>query len=91
MEGTGNQMIAFSCLLFCFVARSPNKRTKQATYHKTTITMAEAERGSFAIPGSKSDEAAADGDYVPKNIFLTGGAGEFRLFCGTSCAKFHGF
>ena len=42
--------------------------------------MAEAERGSFAIPGSKSDGAAADGDYVPKNIFLTGGAGEFRLF-----------
>ena len=48
--------------------------------------MAEAERGSFAIPGSKSDGAAADGDYVPKNIFLTGGAGEFCLFCSTSCA-----
>ena len=67
------------------------RQTNEATHHKTTITMAEAERGSFAIPGSKSDGAAADGDYVPKNIFLTGGAGEFRLFCSTSCATFHGF
>jgi hypothetical protein len=39
--------------------------------------MAEAaERGSFAIPGSKPNDAAVGGDYVPKNIFLTGGAGE---------------
>ena len=57
--------------------------------------MAEAERGSFAIPGSKSDDTAAEGDYVPKNIFLTGGAGKFLhfsyLFCSTSCTHFHGF
>ena len=58
--------------------------------HNTT--MATPERGTFAIPGSKSDVAAADGDYVPKNIFLTGGAGEFRLFCcSTSCATFQFF
>ena len=75
MEGTGNQMIGV--FLFALLL---GRQTNEATHHKTTITMAEAERGSFAIPGSKSDGAAADGDYVPKNIFLTGGAGEFCSF-----------
>ena len=70
-------MMAFSCLL---LGRQTTNKTYTYWGHKTTITMAEPERGSFAIPGSKSDEAVADADYVPKNIFLTGGAGEFRRF-----------
>jgi len=41
----------------------------------------EAARGSFAVPGSKSDAASAEGDHVPKNIFLTGGAGEYFATC----------
>jgi len=37
-------------------------------------------RGSFAIPGAKPDDSTADsGDYIPKNIFLTGGAGKDHL------------
>jgi len=54
------------------------------------MSEGEAARGSFAIPGSKSEAASAEGDYVPKNIFLTGGAGEF-LFSPTACFAAHHF
>ena len=45
------------------------------------MSEGEAARGSFAIPGSNSDAASAEGDHVPKNIFLTGGAGEYFATC----------
>ena len=47
----------------------------------STMNEGETARGSFAVPGSKSDAASAEGDHVPKNIFLTGGAGEYFATC----------
>ena len=62
-------------------ARTQSTTSKGPNQATSTMNEGEAARGSFAVPGSKSDAASAEGDHVPKNIFLTGGAGEYFATC----------